>query len=605
MAVNPINGTTAGEAITGTRGADLINGVDPTLAASGGGLTATTVATGLGSALFAVAAPGDAGRIFVADKLGVVRSVDLATGTASTFLSLSGQISTGGEQGLLGLAFHPDFWANGKFYVFFSNTAGDTVLREYTVDPNNQGALLAGSARDLLTVPQPGDAQNHKGGWIGFGPDGMLYLATGDGGGGGDPLNTGQDPNDLLGSILRIDVNGDGFPSDPARNYAIPADNPFVGGGGAPEVWAYGLRNPWRDSFDRGTGELWIADVGQGRREEINIGEAGANYGWPLYEGDLTYPGGAPAGTLPQGITGPAWTYAHGSTTGESVTGGYVYRGPDSGLQGQYVFGDFVSGRVWTLDDADADGDGVLEPAGMTLRLDLPDFTLTSFGEDAEGRLYAIGINGTLWRLDFAAPTGTADGADAISALAGDDRVFAGAGADSVAGAAGADLLSGMEGLDTLAGGAGADTILGGAGADVLNGGTENDILTGGLGNDRLVGGDGNDMLHGGLGADVLLGGSGADRFRWSSVAESPAGGTTDRVVDFDAAEGDRLDLSALAPGVLGFIGGAAFAASGAQVQVVSSATASRVEVSVDGGPADLTFVVAGVTGLSAGDFIL
>lgn len=183
--------------------------------------------------------------------------------------------------------------------------------------------------------------------------------------------------------------------------------------------------------------------------------------------------------------------------------------------------------------------------------------------------------------------------------------MFAGAGADSVAGAAGADLLSGMEGLDTLAGGAGADTILGGAGADVLNGGTENDILTGGLGNDRLVGGDGNDMLHGGLGADVLLGGSGADRFRWSSVAESPAGGTTDRVVDFDAAEGDRLDLSALAPGVLGFIGGAAFAASGAQVQVVSSATASRVEVSVDGGPADLTFVVAGVTGLSAGDFIL
>lgn len=599
-----VNGTLAGEVLRGTAGADLINGAAPVLVTA----TApqfTTVATGLGQALFATSMPGDTGRMFVADKAGIIRSVDLATGTSSVFLNISAQVSPTGEQGLLGLAFHPEFWANGRFYVFFSNLAGDTVLREYRIDPNDQGAVLAGSARDILTVPQPGTATNHKGGWIGFGPDGALYVATGDGGPGNDPNGTGQDPNDLLGAILRIDVDTDGFPADPDRNHAIPADNPFASGGGAPEVWAYGLRNPFRDSFDRGDGRLWIGDVGQARREEINIGASGANFGWSIYEGDLVRATGAPAGTLPPGITGPAFTYDR-SANDRSVVGGYVHRGPDSGLQGEYVFGDFISGRIWTL--SDADGNGTLAPGERTV-LDggtlMGGNALVSFGEDAEGNLYAIGINGRLLRLQAGTATGDLDGGDTIVAGAGDDRVFAGAGDDSVLGGTGANLLSGMEGRDTLVGGGVGDTLIGGAAEDVLSGSAGNDLLLGGAAADRLVGGAGDDLIQGGPGADVMTGGTGADRFRWGSTSESPGGAVRDRVTDFSAAEGDRLDVSALVPGVFTFIGDAPFGATGAQVRAVSQAGSTRFELSIDGGPADLVVLLVAVASVSAADFLL
>lgn len=601
--MNEIDGSTGGDSLSGTAGADLINGAPPALQA-GASVNATQVGSGLGALVFATAAPGDAGRLFLLTKGGVLRSLDLATGAAQQVADLSAEIDDAGEQGLLGLAFHPEFWGNGKLYLYLTNNAGDMELREYTVDPADQGALLASSMRVLLTVPQPGTATNHKAGWIGFGPDGRLHIATGDGGPGGDPNNTGQNPNDLLGSILRIDVDRDDFPADAARNYGIPAGNPFANGiGGAPEVWAHGLRNPYRDSFDRGTGALWIADVGQGRREEINIGAPGANFGWKLYEGDLTYPGGLPAGTLPPGITGPVFAYGRGAGD-QSVTGGHVHRGPESGLTGSYIFGDFVSGRVWRLFDADDDGVFQAGERGEILAASVMGArTLTSFAEDAEGRLYAIGIDGRVLRLDVGG--GGLDGADTIDAGDGDDRVFAGAGHDRVLGGRGRNLLSGMEGADTLIGGNLADTLIGGAGVDLLAGGAGNDQLMGGAGGDRLNGGAGNDLISGGAGGDVLAGGAGADRFRWSSVADSPRGQPFDRVLDFDSAAGDRLDLSALVGGTFGFIGTAGFAATGAQIRAVPLAGATRVEVSLDGGPADLLILVYSAAPIGAGDFIL
>jgi glucose/arabinose dehydrogenase len=603
MTVNRIAGTLAADTLNGTARADLIEGAAAGLTTAAP-VSFATVASSLGRALFAAAAPGESGALLVLDKVGVIRRVDTATGSVQPFLDIRAHVNASGEQGLLGLAHHPDFAENGLFYVFFSNLAGDTVLREYRMDPADPGRVLLSSARDLLVVPQPGTATNHKAGWIGFGPDGKLYLATGDGGGGGDPLGTGQDPSDLLGSILRLDVASDGFPADPARNYAIPADNPFATGGGAPEVWAYGLRNPFRNSFDQGTGTLWIADVGQGRREEINLGAAGANYGWSDFEGSITYPGGTPA-TPPPGATFPAFEYVHDAGD-RSVTGGYVYRGTATGLQGKYVFGDFVSGRIWAL--RDANGNGVLESSERRLLTEtaIGPFQLTSFAEDAEGQLYAITLDGRLLRINTGAATRPLDGADTINAAGGDDRVFAGSGNDSVLGGLGDDLLSGMEGNDTLLGGAGDDTLAGGDGQDVLAGGAGNDLLMGGAGNDRLLGGDGNDVLSGGAGSDVLSGGAGADRFRWAGASESPVSAPSDRVADFSRAEGDVLDLSGLVTGQLTFIGSGSFAATGGQVRVLAAGVNTRVEVSLDGGPADFTALVLGFAGaLVAEDFWL
>ncbi len=596
-----ITGTLGADRLAGTNGGDLITGHAP-LEATAGPVTFTTVTANLGrGSLFAAAAPGDSGNLHVAYKDGFVRIVDAESGAVNPtpFLDISGEVATAGEQGLIGMAFHPDYWTNGKLYVFFSGTDGDTRLREYRVDLASPDTILPGSGRDILTVPQPGTATNHKGGWIGFGPDGMLHIATGDGGPGNDPRGTGQDPTDLLGSILRIDVNGDGFPADPARNYAIPADNPFANGpfangvDGAPEVWAYGLRNPYRDSFDRGTGDLWIADVGQATAEEVNIGAPGANFGWRTYEGGT--------GPVP-GFTFPVHSY--GRQDGDrSVTGGYVSRGPDTGLFGEYVFGDFASGRVWSLADRDADGDldrTVLD-GGATFGAQ----SVVSFGEDGDGTLHVVTLNGRLVRISGGEATGALDGADVIAAGGGDDRVFAGAGNDRVSGGTGDDLLSGMEGSDALAGEDGDDLLIGGRGADRLDGGAGADSLLGGLGDDRLVGGAGADLLLGGAGADALTGGDGADRFRWTAVSDSAFRVAADRLTDFDGAEGDRLDLSALIGGTFAYVGDDAFTATGAQVRVLTAGANQRVEVSLDGGPADMVFVVAAAAPLTAADFIL
>lgn len=294
-------------------------------------------------------------------------------GRLSTLLDLAGQISAGGERGLLGLAFHPDF-ADGdaRLFVHFTDAGGDTRLDEYRMEGGRPAFQ-----RTLFTAEQP--YSNHNGGMLAFGPDGKLYLGLGDGGGGGDPEDRAQDLGEPLGKVLRFDVDGPG---------TIPDDNPFVGRGGRGEVWHYGLRNPWRFSFDRATGDLWIGDVGQGSWEEVDVARAGSkdlNFGWDSFEGTHRYEAGDAPGHVP-----PVAEYDH-SNGRQAVTGGYVYRGKAiPSLVGTYLFADYASGEVWGLDAASGSGMRPLLTTG---------FPVSSFGEDRAGELYLVGLNGVVERL--------------------------------------------------------------------------------------------------------------------------------------------------------------------------------------------------------------
>lgn len=433
--------------LEGTGGQDLIYGFDPQGPQSEvGAIAAARVATGLDQPLYAVAPPGDLDRLFIVEKTGRVALLDLDTQQvrSTAFLDLSGEVSPAGEGGLLGLAFDPDFAQNGYFYVNLINPAGDTEIRRYRVSTGDADVADAASATSILSVDQPPGLANHKGGWLGFGSDGDLYVALGDGGGSGDPSGNGQNASSLLGKILRLDVRGDAFPADPARNYAIPGDNPFVGvAGAAPEIWALGLRNPFRASFDRGLGTLFIADVGQNGWEEIDIGQAGANYGWNVYEGP------APFAARPLGggtLTFPIHAYDH--TVGQSIIGGYAYRGTSDGLQGQYFFADFVAGKIFTLrQDGTAwvSTDRTAQFAPDAGSLDNP----SSFGEDGRGDLYIVDLDGDLFRLTPIIDS--ADQGDTLRGLAGDDVMFGGAGDDRLDGGPGADTLHGGSGFDTAA----------------------------------------------------------------------------------------------------------------------------------------------------------
>jgi glucose/arabinose dehydrogenase len=291
--VTLITGNDGSNSLQGTAGADLIYGYDPNGAQSqASAIIATRVATGFNQPLFAAAPPGDTSRLFIVEKTGDIKILDLASGrvVATPFLDVSSQIATDGERGLLGLAFDPDFANNGYLYVNLSTISGNTEIRRYHVDSSNPNVVDPASATPILSI----DQSTSQAGWLGFGPDGDLYISVGDGGGTGNPLHSGQDIHTLLAKILRIDVHSDAFPGDPTRNYAVPADNPFVGTDGADEIFAFGLRNPWRPSFDRGLGDLYIADVGQDRWEEIDFGQKGANYGWNAFEGPVAFPGGDP-----------------------------------------------------------------------------------------------------------------------------------------------------------------------------------------------------------------------------------------------------------------------------------------------------------------------
>ncbi|HZG47673.1 MAG TPA: PQQ-dependent sugar dehydrogenase [Allosphingosinicella sp.] len=364
----------------------------------------TRVGAGFVQPVFVAPFPDSSGRVFVVERGGRIRLLNPNSGAVSIFLDISGQTTTDGERGLLGLATAPNFATTGTFYIFLTNLAGDLEIRRYQTFSTQRDIANPGTADAILTIPHPG-ASNHNGGWIGFGPDDNLYIATGDGGGSGDPANNAQNINVLLGKMLRIDPSVDGFPSDPARDYRIPPGNP-PSAGGRPEIWALGLRNPYRASFDAVTGALWIGDVGQGRREEISVmteQDAGANFGWRVLEGTLVFNGTPTAGMVP-----PVLEYAHGTgpREGRSVTGGYVYRGPIEALQGQYFFGDFISGNIWSVRLRDITLGTTLFSDRFILRRS--DFTpnagtignISSFGVDQAQNLYIVEFDGEIFRVE-------------------------------------------------------------------------------------------------------------------------------------------------------------------------------------------------------------
>jgi glucose/arabinose dehydrogenase len=336
---------------------------------------APVVTGGLTSPLFATSAGDGSGRLFVVEQPGRIRVLAGGRLRATPFLDIRSRLLFGGERGLLGLAFHPRYASNGRFFVDYTRKPdGATVVEEFRVsaDPN----VASTSGRVVLTVPQP--FAGHNGGMLAFGPGGRLFVGLGDGGGAGDPGNRAQNRQSLLGKVLRIDIDG-------RRPYAIPPDNPFARGGGRPEIFALGFRNPWRFSFDRATGHLYAGDVGENAVEEIDLVQRGGNYGWRLKEGDRCF---RPAtGCDRPGLKAPIAFYRHAAGRC-SIIGGYVYRGRViPALAGSYVYGDLCTGEIFAL------------RSGASTRLLDTDLTISSFGEDQAGELYVVGIGGTVHRL--------------------------------------------------------------------------------------------------------------------------------------------------------------------------------------------------------------
>ncbi|MGH2568875.1 MAG: PQQ-dependent sugar dehydrogenase [Bacteroidota bacterium] len=333
-------------------------------------------------------------RLFVVEQRGVIYLFQNSPGASErkVFLDISDNVTSGGELGLLGLAFHPDFSTNGYFYVNYTGSPGgqlQSFVSRLQISPTNPDSARRVSELVLLSLNQP--FTNHNGGCLRFGPDGYLYIGFGDGGSGNDPGNRAQNLTELLGKLLRIDVDG----TTAGRNYAIPPTNSFSGNtqGYREEIYAFGFRNPWRFSFDRVTDRLWLGDVGQNAREEVNIVVSGGNYGWRLMEGFICTPGVNTACQDTAGLLRPVWDYTH-SDGNASITGGYVYRGTSiSGLVGKYVYGDFNSGRIWALAY-----DGASQPTNQLL-IDSP-YLLSSFGEGADGELYIVSyLDGRIYRL--------------------------------------------------------------------------------------------------------------------------------------------------------------------------------------------------------------
>ncbi|MHB9003542.1 MAG: PQQ-dependent sugar dehydrogenase [Coriobacteriia bacterium] len=362
------------------------------------------LAKGLEQPLFVAEMPGSPGRLVVLQKTGRAVLLENGTATTSPFLDLSKRVSTSSEQGLLGLAFSPDFASNGRFYINYTDSDGSTVVARVTA-PGDHTRADPDSEQELLRIEQP--YANHNGGCIAIGPDGMLWIGMGDGGSGGDPDGNGQNPNALLGKMLRIDV-GESGRAPTGEPYGIPADNPYADPpteeAGFPEVWAMGLRNPWRFSFDRTTGDLWIGDVGQSAWEEIDFVAAPVgkqspavatpgkpvNFGWNRYEGNHTYPGGETVTDVP-GFTRPVIEYDRAA--GQSVTGGFVYRGTAyPALVGVYLYADFGSGRLW---GARRGAHGALENVEL---LDTGK-QLVSFGELADGELLVVDFAGEILKV--------------------------------------------------------------------------------------------------------------------------------------------------------------------------------------------------------------
>lgn len=342
------------------------------------------VVGGLDGPLDIAIRPEDADAMYVLEQVGRVRVVRDGVLVDTPVLDIAGIVSAGGESGLLGLAFHPDP-DDGRLFVYYTALDGDQVVSSFRLDPDARDMALPDSEVTLLEMDDP--FGNHNGGSLAFGPDGYLYIGTGDGGGGGDPLGAGRRLDTLLAKILRIDVDGEDAAGGP---YGIPGDNPFADKAGAlPEIWHTGLRNPWRFRFDRATGDLWIGDVGQGQWEEIDwapAGVGGLDFGWNIMEGTHCY--GAGPECDPTGLTLPVAEYGHDE--GCSVTGGTVYRGEaQTDLEGWYVLSDYCSGRFWVVDAAAAAADGLQQPL---VALD-SGRNISAIAEDAAGELFATDLS--------------------------------------------------------------------------------------------------------------------------------------------------------------------------------------------------------------------
>ena len=338
----------------------------------------------VGGGPLAMAAPDDgSGRLFVAAQAGQIWVVD-ADGSVlrDPMIDLASKLRSGGEQGLLGIAVHPNFPTDPRVFVDYTDRNGDTIVASLRLDPDDPNRLEASSEQRLLFVDQP--YANHNGGALAFGPDGHLYVSLGDGGAGGDPHDNGQRLDTLLGKILRIDI-------DDTDTYRVPSDNPFADGGGMGEIWVSGLRNPWRMSFDRETGDLWIGDVGQGSWEEVDVARAGLgghNFGWRVMEGSHCYRADS---CDREGLTLPASDY--GRDQGCTVIGGFVYRGSTYAfLRGAYLFADYCSGNLFAID---ARADDYASPTVVGNGSN----GIAGWGEDAAGELYVMALNGTISRV--------------------------------------------------------------------------------------------------------------------------------------------------------------------------------------------------------------
>ncbi|MGB2185586.1 MAG: PQQ-dependent sugar dehydrogenase [Akkermansiaceae bacterium] len=356
------------------------------------------IASGFKQPVWVSCPDGERDALWVVEKDGRIVILNRKTGAKSDFLDIRHLIKIRmNEQGLLGLAFSHDYNESGRFYVYYTNKLGDTEICRFTASGDHKQHADPSTRELLLKIKQ--SARNHNGGWIDFGPDGFLYIATGDGGSANDPLNHGQDLSTHLGKILRIDVSAE-------KGYKIPADNPFLSQPSAmPEIYAYGLRNPWRCSWDRATRDFYIADVGQNHWEEINFLAAGqgkgANFGWRLREGMVATPKNNVGGPPPANAIDPIYVYKHGREADEglSVTGGYVYRGPIESLHGKYFFADYANPRIWSIEVKNGkavnfqDWTEQLKPRQGNLNL------IASFGEDSDGNLFIVSHSGDIHQV--------------------------------------------------------------------------------------------------------------------------------------------------------------------------------------------------------------
>ena len=360
--------------------------------------------SGLTNPVYLTHAGDGSGRLFVVEQAGKIRIVQNGSLLSTPFLDIQNRVTSGGETGLLSTAFHPNYRSNRRFFVNYTDRRPNlkTIIAEYETSARNPNSADT-TEKILLTIDQPYD--NHNGGQLQFGPDGYLYIGMGDGGSGGDPQGNGQNKNALLGKLLRIDVDG-GSP------YGVPADNPFVGISGADEIWALGLRNPWRFSFDRANGRLFAGDVGQNSYEEVDIIHRAGNYGWNIMEGNHCY--SPPAGCNTTGLELPINEYDH--SLGSAVTGGYVYRGKQfPQLVGTYLFADYGSSRIWALTETNRGTWGSAE-------LLQPGFNISSFGEDESGEVYVVNYGGSIHRIRLTSPQPDANNRVLIPSTTRSDR---------------------------------------------------------------------------------------------------------------------------------------------------------------------------------------